>query len=70
MLTLSFDEPAAGADDFSRIRARNDHKMYGNGEAHHLLKALLADFPLEDAADMRVCLKMGDALATGLPMAT
>ena len=45
-------------------------RCMGMGEAHHLLKALLADFPLEDAADMRVCLKMGDALATGLPMAT
>ena len=55
MLSLNFDEPiaGAGADDFSRIRARGAQKIYGNGEARHSLKALIADVPLEDTAEGR-----------------
>ena len=46
-MTLSFEEPADGADDFAIIRARGAHKVYGNEEARHSLKALIADIPLE-----------------------
>ena len=70
MLSLSFEEPVPGADDFARIRARGAQKLYGNGETRHSLKSLIADVPLEETADGRVCLRMGDALAVGLPMAT
>ena len=41
MLSLNFDEPVAGADDFSRIGARGAQKIYGNGETRHSLKALV-----------------------------
>ena len=62
MLSLNFDEPADGADDFTRIRARGAQKLYGNGETRHSLKALIADG--------RVGLRLGAALAICLPMAT
>ena len=65
----SYAEPAAGGDDFDRIRARGA-QLFGNGETRHSFRALIADVPLEDTADGRVCLKMGDALAVCLPMAT
>ena len=67
---MSFEEPVAGDDDFARIRARGKHSLFGNGETRHSVKALIADVPLEDTADERVFLRLGDALAVCLPMAT
>ena len=59
-----------GQTVFNRIKWRKWHKLYVNGETRHSINSLIADVPLEEAADGRVCLKLGDALAVGLPMVT
>jgi len=70
MMNLNFEEPPVGQTAFNDTKWRKWHKLFMNGETRHSIQSLIADVPLEDTADERICLKLGDALAAALPMVT